>query len=145
MEERKEGRYGLPVALSTVIGIVIGIGIFFKAKPVLVASGGNPKIAITAWILGGIITIISGLTAAEVGAAIPEAGGMFAWIRKLYGNKIGFLFGWAQAFIYTPGLVAVLAYYFTVFMFDYLGTSASEATKYLLAMGSVTFVYRVNI
>lgn len=145
MEERKEGRYGLPVALSTVIGIVIGIGIFFKAKPVLVASGGNPKIAITAWILGGIITIISGLTAAEVGAAIPEAGGMFAWIRKLYGNKIGFLVGWAQAFIYTPGLVAVLAYYFTVFMFDYLGTSASEATKYLLAMGSVTFVYLVNI
>lgn len=145
MTERKEGRYGLPVALSTVIGIVIGIGIFFKAKPVLVAAQGNPKIAIIAWILGGVMTIIAGLTAAEVGAAIPEAGGMFAWIRKLYGKKIGFLVGWAQAFIYTPGLVAVLAYYFVVFMFDYLGTQASDSTKYLIAMSAVTFVYLVNI
>ncbi len=159
LETKKEGRYGFPVALSTVVGIVIGIGIFFKAKPVLEAAGGNPKLAIIAWILGGIIAIVSGLTAAEVGAAIPESGGMIAWIRKLYGHKMGYLVGWAQAFIYTPGLVAVLAYYFVLFAFEYLkivptGATEEELNKskywletlqYLVAMGATTFIYIVNI
>lgn len=145
MSDEVERRYGLPVALSSVVGIVIGVGIFFKAKPVLEAAGGNPKIAITAWILGALITIFAGLTAAEIGAAIPEPGGMMTWIRKLYGEKIGFLVGWCQTFIYQPGIVAVLAYYFIVFTFDYLGTSTTESTKYMLAIATTTFVYGVNI
>ena len=43
MEQVKEGRYGLPVAMSMVIGMVIGIGIFFKAKqkPIIIAKTGN--------------------------------------------------------------------------------------------------------
>ena len=145
MSEKVEGRYGLPVALSSVVGIVIGIGIFFKAKPVLEAAGGNPVIAVTAWILGALITIFAGLTAAEVGAAIPETGGMIAWIRKLYGEKTGFLVGWCQTFIYQPGIVAVLAYYFIVFTLDYLGTSTTEPIKYMLAITATTFVYFINI
>lgn len=142
--QKSEGRYGFPVALSTVVGIVIGIGIFFKAKPVLAAAGGNPKLAIGAWIIGGIIAMLSGLTAAEVGAAIPETGGMIAWIRKLYGDKIGFLVGWAQTFIYTSGLIAVLAYYFADFAFAYLGMEG-ESLKYLVAIVATIFVYCVNI
>lgn len=67
MKDKLEGRYGFSVAFSMVVGIVIGIGIFFKATQILTAAGMNPKIAIWAWILGGIISIISGLTAAEVG------------------------------------------------------------------------------
>ncbi|MGL5049714.1 MAG: APC family permease [Fusobacteriaceae bacterium] len=142
--DKKEGRYGFPVALSTVVGIVIGIGIFFKAKPVLAAAGGNPKLAIAAWIIGGVIAILSGLTAAEVGAAIPETGGMIAWIRKLYGDKIGFLVGWAQTFIYTSGLIAVLAYYFAEFAFAYLGIEG-ENLKYTVAILATLFLYVMNI
>ena len=115
MEEKLEKRYGFTVAISMVVGIVIGIGIFFKAGQILSAAQLNPKIAISAWVLGGIISILSGLTAAEVGAAIPETGGMIAWIKRIYGEKIGFLVGWVQMILYFPALIALIAYYFAVF------------------------------
>ena len=53
-----EKKYGLSVAITMVMGIVIGIGIFFKAEAILKASSLNPKVAISAWIIGGIITIL---------------------------------------------------------------------------------------
>ena len=86
MEKQLHKKYGAFVALSMVIGIVIGIGIFFKSGTILKAAGGNPKIALLAWLIGGIITIFSGLTTAEISAAIPEAGGIVTYIERIYGR-----------------------------------------------------------
>ncbi len=77
-EVQLEQKYGLSVATAMVIGIVVGIGIFFKAEAILKAASLNPTVAILAWVLGGTITILAGLTAAELGAAIPETGGLVA-------------------------------------------------------------------
>ena len=145
MKDKLEGRYGFSVAFSMVVGIVIGIGIFFKATQILTAAGMNPKIAIWAWILGGIISIISGLTAAEVGAAIPETGGMIAWIKKIYGPKIAFLVGWAQMVIYFPALIGIISYYFAFFTTNFLGINASNEVLIPISFGVLTFVYIVNI
>lgn len=145
MKDRLEGRYGFPVAFSMVVGIVIGIGIFFKATQILSASGKNPKIAIAAWVLGGVISIISGLTAAEVGAAIPETGGMIAWIKKIYGPKIAFLVGWAQMIIYFPAITGIIAYYFAVFTASFLGKEPTGAVLIPISFAALTVVYIVNI
>lgn len=146
MSENLEKRYGFSVAFSMVVGIVIGIGIFFKAGQILVAAKMNPKIAIAAWVLGGIISILSGLTAAEVGAAIPETGGMIAWIKKIYGKRIAFLVGWAQLIIYFPALIGLIAYYFAVFTGNFLNIDPSN-TMFLggTAFAAITFVFAINI
>lgn len=146
MNEHLEKRYGFSVAFSMVVGIVIGIGIFFKAEQIIVAAKMNPKIAICAWILGGTISILSGLTTAEIGAAIPETGGMIAWIRRIYGNKLAFLVGWAQLILYFPSIIGVIAYYFAVFTANFLNISPTntiflEITSILV----VTFLYFINI
>ncbi|MGL4393260.1 MAG: APC family permease [Fusobacteriaceae bacterium] len=145
MSKKLEARYGFPVALATVIGIVIGIGIFFKSQPVLKATGGNPELALTAWIIGGVITIISGLVAVEVGAAFPETGGMITWIKKLYGEKMGFIVGWTQTIIYTPAITAAQAYFFSIFLFLYLNKTVPDYINYIVAFAGVTFVYIINI
>ncbi|MDX8335571.1 MULTISPECIES: APC family permease [Cetobacterium] len=146
MKENLEKRYGFSVAFSMVVGIVIGIGIFFKAGQILVASNMNPKIAIAAWVLGGIISILSGLTAAEVGAAIPETGGMIAWIKRIYGERIAFLVGWAQLIIYFPALIGIIAYYFAVFTGNFLNIDPSN-TMFLggTAFLAITFLFAINI
>ena len=146
MNEKLEKRYGFSVAFSMVVGIVIGIGIFFKAGQILIASNLNPKIAISAWILGGIISILSGLTAAEVGAAIPETGGMIAWIKRIYGKKIAFLVGWAQLIIYFPALIGLIAYYFAVFTGNFLNIDPNN-TMFLgiTAFIAITFLFAINI
>ena len=87
-ETKLHEKYGISVATAMVIGIVVGIGIFFKAEAILKASSLNPTVAILAWVLGGTITILAGLTAAELGAAIPETGGLVAYIRRIYGAVI---------------------------------------------------------
>lgn len=146
MSENLEKRYGFSVAFSMVVGIVIGIGIFFKAGQILLAANMNPKIAIAAWILGGVISILSGLTAAEVGAAIPETGGMIAWIKKIYGKRIAFLVGWAQLIIYFPALIGLIAYYFAVFTGNFLNIESTNTTFLAVtAFIAISFLFAINI
>ena len=70
---------GLGSALSIVIGTIIGSGIFFKQASVL-ASAGSSTHALLAWIIGGVITLTSGLTIAEIGAQMPVTGGLYVYI-----------------------------------------------------------------
>lgn len=100
---------GLSAALSTVIGGVIGSGVFFKPQAIYTATGGAPGLGIIGWILAGIITIAAGLTVAELAAVIPKTGGMMIYIEEIYGKRIGFLSGWIQAVLFFPGLTAALA------------------------------------
>lgn len=95
-------------ALSTVMGTVIGTGVFFKAAAVT-QSTGTVSLAMLAWFLGGVITICAGLTGAELAAAFPETGGLTRYIEHTYGGFWGFLAGWAQAIIYFPANVAAIA------------------------------------
>lgn len=93
---------GLSAALSTVVGVVIGSGVFFKPQAIYTATNGGPGLGMIAWVLGGIITITAGLTAAEVSAAIPKTGGMMIYIEEIYGKKLGFLTGWMQTVLFFP-------------------------------------------
>ncbi|MGE5628887.1 MAG: amino acid permease, partial [Solirubrobacterales bacterium] len=89
---------GFVPALAIVIGMVIGSGVFFKPHAVFTATGA-PGLGMMAWVLGGIISIAGGLTAAEVAAAIPKTGGMIAYLEETYGPLWGYLLGWTQTVI----------------------------------------------
>ncbi len=147
MKEKLQKRYGFFVASSMVVGIVIGIGIFFKAKDVLAAAGLNPKVAIAAWVIGGIITILSGLSAAELGAAIPETGGMIAWIKKIYGDRLGFVVGWTYMILYFPALIAMIGYFFALFAANLFGISPEHTHLFiiLLSFFAITFIFIMNV
>ncbi|MCL2858450.1 MAG: amino acid permease, partial [Streptococcaceae bacterium] len=114
MEETKQGlkrTMGFFPALATVMGTVIGGGVFFKAAAVA-ADTGSASLHMFAWFLGGVISVCAGLTGAELAAAIPETGGMVKYIERTYGGMAGFLLGWAQVLIYMPANVAALAIIF---------------------------------
>src|SRR5699024_11443453 len=112
---------GIAAALSTVVGMVIGGGVFFKPQAVYTLTGGAPGLGMIAWVLGGIITITAGLTAAEVSAAIPKTGGMMIYIEEIYGKKLGFLTGWMQTVLFFPGTIAALAVIFAKQILELLG------------------------
>ncbi|MBU3144158.1 amino acid permease [Clostridium sp. CF012] len=99
---------GLLEAITLVVGMVIGSGIFFKPS-IVFRNAGSPTLGILAWIAGGIITMASALTIAEIAAAIPKTGGIFIYLKELYGEKAAFLFGWVQTVVYVPGAAAALA------------------------------------
>ena len=104
---------GLYSALSLVIGTIIGSGIFFKQSSIL-ANAHTTTMAIAAWVIGGIITLTSGLTIAEIGSLFPHTGGLYVYIEKIYGKFWGFLAGWVQIIVYGPALIASLGAYLAI-------------------------------
>ncbi|OPJ56319.1 APC family permease [Alkalithermobacter paradoxus] len=111
---------GFVTALSLVVGMVIGSGVFFKPTDVFTATGA-PGLGIIAWILGGVISIAAGLTAAEVSAAITKPGGMMTYLKETYGDVWGYMLGWAQTIVYFPAVIAALGIIFATQAVSLLG------------------------
>jgi APA family basic amino acid/polyamine antiporter len=141
-KETLKKELGLLEAIAIVIGVVIGSGIFFK--PAIVAkNAGAPGLGILAWVVGGIITIAAGLTVAEIAAAIPKTGGLYAYLKELYGDLAAFLLGWVQIAVYFPGSVAALAIIFSIQATTFI--PMTEMQQKLLAIFVLFFLSVANI
>ncbi|WP_195938631.1 APC family permease [Romboutsia sp. 1001713B170131_170501_G6] len=132
---------GMSAALSTVVGMVIGAGVFFKPQAVYQTTGGEPGLGMIAWVIAGIITITAGLTAAEVSAAIPKTGGMMVYIEEIYGKKLGFLTGWMQTVLFFPATIAALGVIFAQQAVSLIG---NESLTLPIAVGIILFVAALN-
>jgi basic amino acid/polyamine antiporter, APA family len=132
---------GLTLATSLVIGTVIGSGIFMKPGKVIEYAG-DSTLALWAWIVGGLITLASGLTIAEVGTQIPKTGGLYVYLEEVYGKVWGFLAGWVQSVIYAPAVIGALGLYFGSLLVHLFGWGA--AWKLPIAVGTVLLLAVVN-
>ncbi len=133
---------GLGDAITMVVGVVIGSGIFFKSSSVF-ANAGTPLLGIIAWILGGVITIASALTITEIATAIPKTGGIFVYLKELYGEKWAFLFGWVQSIIYVPGVTAALSIVFVTQATFFIPMSGLQQKAAAIAI--IFFIIFINI
>lgn len=115
-------------ALSTVMGTVIGAGVFFKAAAV-VQHTQSSGLTLLVWLIAGCLTICGGLTVAELATAIPETGGPIRYIERIYGKLPSFLLGWAQKHYLFPCQYSSVEYYFCHSVFE----SVSFARKLSLA------------
>jgi len=95
-------------AASIVIGTVIGSGIFLVPHDMILRVG-TPGWVFVVWIFGGLLTLAGALSYAELAAAIPEAGGEYAYLREAYGPLWGFLYSWTQMWVAKSGSIATLA------------------------------------
>ena len=110
MSNELSKKYGLFTAISMVIGIVIGSGVFFKAEKVLTATGGDMKTAIVAWLLGGLIMIICAYTFSTMAAKYEKVNGLVDYAETIVGPKYAYFMGWFSIMIYTPCITSVLAW-----------------------------------
>lgn len=115
---------GLFDSTMVMVGIVIGSGIFLTTG-IMAKSIPSAGLILLAWLIGGLLTLAGALTYAELGAAMPEAGGQYVYLREAYGPMSGFLFGWILFLVYLTGGIAALALAFaeyTGYFFPSLGT-----------------------
>ncbi|WP_430535323.1 amino acid permease [Listeria rocourtiae] len=142
MENQKlKKEIGFFTALTIVMGTVIGSGVFFKPEAVYSATG-TASLGLLAWILGGIITICGGLTAAELSAAIPQTGGMMIYLQKTYGKLTAYLLGWAQTVIYFPANIAALSIIFGTQVANLFGTGDGIIVP--VAIAAAAFIMLMN-
>lgn len=104
-------KLGLYTTIAIVVGAVVGSGIF--RKPALMASQlGSPKLLMAIWIVAGIITLFGALTNAEIAGMISKTGGQYLYFRKMYGEFVAFLYGWAIFVVIQTGSIASITYVF---------------------------------
>ena len=99
---------GLFDSSMMVIGIVIGSGIFMTTG-LMADALPSASLILLAWIFGGLQMLAGALTYAELGAAMPKAGGQYVYLREAYGPLPGFLFGWVAFVAYISGTNAAIA------------------------------------
>lgn len=88
-------------------GGIIGSGIFMVPATVALYTASS-SLFYMVWILGGIISLFGALSVAELGTAMPEAGGQYVYLNEAYGPVWGYLYGWtAVAVINTASMSAV--------------------------------------
>jgi basic amino acid/polyamine antiporter, APA family len=125
---RDLGKWG---AIAMVVGTVIGSGIFAVPKAMTLEVG-SPGMVFVVWVFGGILTLFGALTYAELAAAIPEAGGEYAYLRTAYGPFFGFLYGWTQAWVAKSGSVATLATLFFYYLANF--SPGLEGTLWIIPL-----------
>lgn len=129
-------------AISIVIGMIIGSGIFLKPG-IVFSNAGSPMAGVLAWIAGGIITLASALTVGEIASAIPKTGGLYVYLEELYGETWGFLLGWVQTVISYPASGAALAIAFSTYATFFIPMDGLQ--QKLLAVAVLIFVIVMNI
>ncbi len=123
-------RLGLPTAIFIVIGTIIGSGIFKKVAP-MTAKLQSPGLVLFCWALAGMVTLFGALTYAEVAGRLAQTGGLYAYLRSMFGKPVGFLFGWACFAVIQSGSIASIAYVFAealfgLFPFSFYGKIAEK-------------------
>lgn len=108
-EHELKRELGIGTAMATVVGCVIGSGVFFKPTAMYTATGGAPGLAILAWIITSLMCLCAAMTFAEIAILMPETGGMPVYLKKVFGDRAGYLCGWMQSIVFYPALTAALA------------------------------------
>ncbi|AGM05491.1 APC family permease [Amycolatopsis keratiniphila] len=93
-----------------------GIGPFVTI-PAMVVTLGGPQ-AMFGWLIGAVIALADGLIWAELGAALPGAGGTYVYLREAFGARTGrlmpFLFAWSAVLfiplIMSTGIIGLVQY-----------------------------------
>jgi APA family basic amino acid/polyamine antiporter len=91
-------RLGLFASTNIVVADMIGAGIF-TTSGLLLLQLGSPVVMIILWAVGGALALCGALCYGALGAAMPRAGGEYAYLSELFHPLLGFLTGWVSLFV----------------------------------------------
>ncbi len=121
MEQKQGLKRALTLFPTTaiVIGAVVGSGIF--ATPAGMSRElGNAGLLLVIWVAAGALTLFGALTQCELIGQMPKTGGLYQYFREIYGERIGFLYGWANFMIAGSGAIAAIAIIFAYYLGEFV-------------------------
>jgi amino acid transporter len=144
--ERLPRTLGLWSSIALVVGITIGSGIF--RTPASVAERvPNPIVVLLLWVAGGAITLCGALSLGELAAALPETGGLYAYLREGWGRMAAFVFGWSELALIRANALGGIAVVFGQYCLRTLGVDPSEhfVAARVISAAAIAFAAAVNI
>src|SRR3954451_6905828 len=105
---------GLFDSVMIVIGTMLGSGIFIVSADMSRLLGGAGWLLL-AWAVTGVLTISAAISYGELASMMPEAGGMYVYLREAFSPLWGFLYGWTLFTVIQTGTIAAVAVAFARF------------------------------
>lgn len=116
-----EGGDGLRAELGLFDSTMINVGTIIASAIYLVPatiaasfSGVFPTLLV--WVVGAVVSLCGALCVAELGAAMPKAGGQFVYLKRSYGPVWGYLYGWGSSVIINPASIAAIGVGFATYL-----------------------------
>jgi amino acid transporter len=139
-------KLGLWDAVSIILGIIIGAGIY-ETPPGIFAIMGDAWLTLGLWAVCGLLALVGAFCYAELATAYPRSGGDYVYITRAYGPLPGYLFGWSQLAVIQTGSIGLMAYIFAGYA-NRLNSVAhlhADLGKYTLAIYAAAAIVAVTL
>jgi len=141
-------KLGLFPATNIVVANMVGAGIF-TTSGLLMQELGDPGLMLILWLAGGVLALSGALCYGELAAAMPKAGGEYAYLADLFHPLLGFLTGWVSFFVGFSAPLAAASLGFS----EYVGRAAPQLmdgadavfARKALAIGIITALAAVHL
>jgi amino acid transporter len=132
--------------MALVVGITIGSGIF-RTPAAVAARVPHPQAMIALWMVGGAITLCGALSLGELAAALPETGGLYAYLREGWGRLPAFLFGWSELVLIRANALGGIAIVFGEYCLRTFGVDPDDHTvaARVVSAAAIAFAAAVNV
>ncbi len=138
-------KYGLLTAISMVVGIVVGSGIFFKTDDILRNTNGSVSMGVVVFIIGAVGIIFGGLAIATLSNENDTAGGMVTYLEMLHGKFAGKLAGYFYLFVYNPAISAIISWVGGMYLGMLLGYEPLSTTHWLVTIVIIVGLFVMNL
>jgi basic amino acid/polyamine antiporter, APA family len=127
---------------TIVMGSMIGSGVFIVSAD-MGRLIGSPGWLLAAWMLTALLTMAAALSYGELASMLPQAGGVYVFLREAYSPLWAFLYGWTLFTVIQTGTIAAVAVAFARFL-TVLAPAVSES-RYLIAPVHISSGYALSL
>ncbi len=141
--ERMPRTVGLWSAVTVLVGVTVGSGIF-RVPATVAGLLHSPGPAMLCWLIGGLVALAGALSVAELAAALPRSGGIFAYLLEAYGNLPAFLFGWTELAVIRASALGATSTIFAEYLGYFIPFTATQvhevAAAAILVVGAINYI-----
>ncbi|MPQ43618.1 APC family permease [Clostridium tarantellae] len=143
--KKHKHEYGLFTAITMIVGIVIGSGIFFKSDNILIATGGSVSLGVFMFCIAAIGIIFGSLSVSELASRESKAGGIITYAEYSLNKSFACAFGWFHTFLYYPTLLAVVSWVTGIYTCILFGLKGTLELQIIIGFSVMAFLFLVNI
>lgn len=149
MEKSYKNKYGIWSGIALVVSATLGCGIFIKIGDVLKVSEGSLQLSLLAWLVGGIIMIVSAFCFAVYASRIVKFGGLIDYVENSSNKTIGYYLAYYLGAIYYPlfsSQIAIIASQYVLRCFtDDANIYINSYITILFAFSLITIFFVLNL
>ncbi len=122
-------------------GTMIASAIFIVPSSIAAGVQASAPLLLV-WLAAGAVSLCGALCVAELGAAMPAAGGQYVYLGRIFSPVVGFLYGWSAFLVINTASIAAIAVGFATYAGFFVPLSPFEVK--LVAAASIGLLTLVN-